>query len=293
MNLYLSNLLEWDKTKLSVLLECPPLFQTYAAAILIQDGKKELVSTVFMYNPIVTKLISEITNFRFEHKISDLFPEFESKSKLEKLCYVNTPHKLTEIQGILNEPLIAFDCEWRPEGYGVPSIIQLVSMNYSVIIDIKLLYCNPLFQEFMLKLFTSPKIYKIGHAFINNDFECLNVAYGLPCFLEIINFADIDIINEKIFKGFRNKSLKSLTARFLHKSIDKEKQKSNWDKRPLSDKQIKYVITDSLAIFAIFEKMCTIVKDEILKAFTDYKSTKKLIEDRYALNPYKKDSTKS
>lgn len=288
INYDLYELLDWDDDNFAEFLAYPPLYHTYAAAILLQEGYLETVSKVFKDNIIVNKLKTEIKNVRYEHKITSLFSEFEYDI-LGKLDYVDYPSKIKEIAGILNDPIIAFDCEWKPFGYAVPSIIQLASKNYLIILDIKYLYTSPEFQDFIGKLFTSTKIHKIGHSFIKNDFKFLNGSYGLPCFRQLKNFADIDILNSEFLQGRPGKSLSALAARFLSKNINKDSQKSNWDKRPLTEIQKKYAITDSIATLAIFEKMHTKVHDDIFKAFHDYVSKEAYVLDRYAPRKSKKD----
>ncbi len=114
------------------------------------------------------------------------------------------------------------DCEWKPFGPARPSVMQLASKNYSVILDIKMLLGSHEFQKFIRTLMTSSTILKVGHSYMKNDFKFLIAAYHLPCFSQAVNFVDIDVIHYRKYKGRPMSSLKFLTAAYLRIAIEQK-----------------------------------------------------------------------
>ena len=108
------------------------------------------------------------------------------------------------------------DCEWPPYGKAIPSIMQIATHNYSVILDIYALVNQPVFQNFIDALFKSKSIIKVGHVFRASDQKSLREAYGLPCFNVLENYVDIADLHLTKFPNKRNSvSLAKLTAIYL------------------------------------------------------------------------------
>jgi len=55
--------------------------------------------------------------------------------------------------------------------------------------------------------------------------------------------------------GIKNSSLKKITAIILNFRISKSQQLSNWESKPLKDKQIRYAATDAWVCLKIYEML--------------------------------------
>ena len=156
------------------------------------------------------------------------------------------------IKIIENEDYIAIDTEFIRERtyFSKLCLIQIASKNHSFIID-------PLSKEIDLKSFwkflTKEKIIKIVHSG-RQDMEIFFQQFGqLPKSVYDTQIA-------AMVCGFGDQvSYEQLVNRLLNVKIDKSSRVSNWSFRPLSEKQIKYALSDVIYLVKVYE----ILKDKI------------------------------
>lgn len=98
----------------------------------------------------------------------------------------------------------------------MPSILQLASENFYIILDIFSLIKHQSFITFIGEIFWNPNIVKVGQFFKMMDLKYLQRSYGLPCFNEIVNYEDINELHKKVSgKKKPMTSLKMLSAFYL------------------------------------------------------------------------------
>ncbi|RLN29260.1 hypothetical protein C2845_PM05G22560 [Panicum miliaceum] len=168
-----------------------------------------------------------------------------------------------EINGLLNATscieackIVGMDCEWRPnfEKYSKPSkvsIIQIASDKIAFIFDlIKLYEDDPkVLDSCFRRIMCSSNILKLGFD-IQCDLHQLAQSYGeLECFQSYEMLLDM----QKLFKGV-NGGLSGLSKEILGASLNKTRRNSNWEQRPLSQKQKEYAALDAVVLVHIFHE---------------------------------------
>lgn len=143
---------------------------------------------------------------------------------------------------------VGVDTETRPafnKGEFHPvSLVQFSTLNKAYIFQLK--YCG--FKEVKI-LFESSKIAKIGLG-LRDDLKDLKKYYEV---FEARNVIDIGKIATR--KGIIQAGVRTLSARYLEKRISKSMQVSNWAKKDLSTKQLRYAATDAWICLEIYPKL--------------------------------------
>lgn len=151
---------------------------------------------------------------------------------------------------------VGFDTESRPSfrpGTSYPiSLVQLATPKTAYLIRIRELE-DP---RPLLDLFQDCSVKKIG-VDTRGDIEKLQGDYRV----RTCNFIDLAILAKK--KGIIQFGAKNLSARYLGQRISKACQTSNWSRRELTEKQIRYAATDAWICLKIYPLL---VKDS-----TNYK----------------------
>jgi len=168
-----------------------------------------------------------------------------------------------EINGLLNATscieackIIGMDCEWRPnfEKNSKPSkvsIIQIASDKVAFIFDlIKLYEDDPkVLDSCFRRIMCSSNILKLGFD-IQCDLHQLAQSYGeLECFQSYEMLLDM----QKLFKGVTG-GLSGLSKEILGAGLNKTRRNSNWEQRPLSQKQKEYAALDAVVLVHIFHE---------------------------------------
>jgi ribonuclease D len=168
-----------------------------------------------------------------------------------------------EINGLLNATscieackIIGMDCEWRPnfEKNSKPSkvsIIQIASDKIAFIFDlIKLYEDDPkVLDSCFRRIMCSSNILKLGFD-IQCDLHQLAQSYGeLECFQSYEMLLDM----QKLFKGVTG-GLSGLSKEILGAGLNKTRRNSNWEQRPLSQKQKEYAALDAVVLVHIFHE---------------------------------------
>ena len=147
---------------------------------------------------------------------------------------------------LINEPLLAVDTEFFRETTYYPhlGLIQIAGPNDIICVD-------PLAfdaHEQLRRLFFNPDIIKIFHS-CSQDMEVLYLYFGeLPA-----PIFDTQIAAAML--GFQDQiGYAKLVAQEYEVELDKSQTRTNWLKRPLSAKQIKYAGEDVLYLLPLYEK---------------------------------------
>ncbi len=192
---------------------------------------------------------------------------------------------------ILKAKAVAIDTEFTREKtyYPILSLIQIAVKDAgelkSFIVDgLADIDLNPLF-----KIIADKKITKILHSSLQD----------LQIFYQKSNKAPLGVADTQIlanFCGFGfNVGYSNLVESFFQKEIDKTQQRSDWQKRPLSQKQIDYALSDVLYLEEMHEKLLEILDEkgrknwyyEEVKNFTD-KAIIQLDEDLFKRFSFKR-----
>jgi len=164
-----------------------------------------------------------------------------------------------DINLFLNEikktKILSVDTEFIREKtyYPVLSLIQIAAKNQVFIFDC----LNKPYDLTNLKLiFQDVEYLKIFHD-AEQDIEIINDYFSI----ELKNFFDTQLANAFIDLE-HHISYKNLVKKYLNIEIDKELQTSNWLKRPLSNKQIRYAANDVIYLEKIYLKTSKLLSNQ-------------------------------
>ncbi len=146
--------------------------------------------------------------------------------------------------------VIAVDTEFSRENTYYPKLclIQVASENHSAAIDP---LSSSIDLEPIKKILLSSKITKIFHS-SRQDLETLNHFFSiLPN-----NIFDTQLASSLCGFG-ESISYENLVSKLTGKEIDKSYRISDWSKRPLSEAQLEYAITDVIYLIEIYKFLVT------------------------------------
>ncbi|MBA31935.1 MAG: hypothetical protein CL748_05385 [Chloroflexi bacterium] len=152
------------------------------------------------------------------------------------------------INSLCDEKFISFDTEFiRNKTYWpVLCSIQLHARENSILIDT---LSNNINLDFIKKILSNKKITKIFHAH-TQDLEILNNLFNI----KISNIFDTQIAAS--FLGYDEQiSYQKLVEKVLGIELDKKERISDWSRRPLSKKQIKYALNDVKFLYKLYEPL--------------------------------------
>lgn len=161
----------------------------------------------------------------------------ENTKDLEQLCL-----------GLSKEKFICVDLEFLREHtyFAKLCLIQVASLSFEAIID-------PLAQGINLQSFfdlmQNPSVVKVFHSG-RQDIEIIyNLSGKTPAPL-----FDTQIAAQAAGFG-ESVGYETLVNRLLHITLDKSSRLSDWSKRPLSDSQLQYAISDVTHLVHIYQKL--------------------------------------
>jgi ribonuclease D len=181
------------------------------------------------------------------------------KEEINKLPAMEFPGEIIEVvtpegakravEVLMKEKVLGFDTETRPsftkgESY-TPSLLQLSTATHAFLFRLKFYE----FPDSLKELLESPDVIKTGIG-IKDDIHGLN---------KIIKFKPagfVDLAEEVKHFGMTSASLRSLTAIFLERRLFKKAKTTNWERRELTDAQIRYAAIDAYVGLLIYEKIC-------------------------------------
>ena len=167
----------------------------------------------------------------------------------------------TFLDFLKNESLIAIDTEFdRTKTYFAKlCLIQIASQNTYTIID-------PLAEELNLEGFFAI----LQNKYITKIFH--DAKQDIAIFYKLSKKMPINIFDTQIASMFCKMKLRTgyeyLCRKICNVNIDKTCQFSDWSKRPLSNEQLQYAITDVLYLFDIYKYLNNeLIKDNALEKF--------------------------
>jgi ribonuclease D len=162
--------------------------------------------------------------------------------------FVDTPKKIKRaIDNFENAAILSIDTEYDSFRYfrEILCLIQINANETTYIFD----PLNKLNLDFLGKFFNDKTIVKILHA-ADNDIRLLKRDYQF-------DFQNIfDTHRAALILGLHQLSLEKMINHFLGADLKKSKkmQRSRWDKRPLSDEQLRYAMQDVTFLPALYEE---------------------------------------
>jgi ribonuclease D len=174
--------------------------------------------------------------------------------------YINSQSKLDEvIRLIKSAKIFAMDTEFTREitYYPILSIIQIAVKDKSqnkklFIVDC---LCDIDFSD-LFDVISDPKIIKILHS----------SAQDLQIFYHKSGQLPQGIIDSQVMANFCNLGFSlgysNLVETIFGKQLDKKQQRSNWQARPLSQKQIDYALLDVFFLEEIYENFQKILEQK-------------------------------
>ena len=141
------------------------------------------------------------------------------------------------IEDIESQKILGLDTEfiWRNTYYPKLSLIQVSTLNKIYIID-----CITINISELGKILENKNIIKIFHA-IRGDSSVLYNCLGI----KTNNIFDTQLAEEVLTKNEGIQiSYKKLVKKYCLKNISKSETNSDWDKRPLREKQLAYAAED-------------------------------------------------
>jgi ribonuclease D len=142
------------------------------------------------------------------------------------------------LERLRRESILGFDTETRPSfrkgSTHSPALIQLACGDAVYLFFLRQLQFGPE----LAGILADPGIIKAGVA-IQDDMRCLAALYSF----EVAGAIDLSILARK--NGLRVYGLRPMAAELLRLRVSKSARCSNWEKQPLTPRQISYASTDA------------------------------------------------
>ena len=148
---------------------------------------------------------------------------------------------------------IGLDSEWRPtvskgRGSNPVALLQLSCARRSFLFDMVTLRADEALlralDEGLVPLMSDASIPKLGYAVLG-DFSKLRGSYALRAFHEVRGVVDVGEVHTRLAARRAPGGLAGLCKTLLGKPLDKSVTCSNWEQRPLSERQILYAANDA------------------------------------------------
>ena len=166
------------------------------------------------------------------------FEIITDKSELEKLA-----------KELLREDIVAFDTEADSfyHYFDKVCLIQIATRKKCWLVD-PLEIEGPEMLAALAPVFSSPKVRVLFHA-AEYDIYVLK----RDCGFEFTNLFDTMVCAQLL--GYPSIGLAALVERHFGVVLPKDEQRSDWSRRPLSDKQLSYAASDVLYLIKLAEKL--------------------------------------
>jgi hypothetical protein len=182
-----------------------------------------------------------------------------------KVEWVGTESDVAKLEALLSEPLIGVDSEWRAELTQYhrtrPSLFQISGERSCFLIDLMALQqCKPL-DEMLGRVFSNEKSTIIGFAF---DSDVAMFARKHPHFTfikYIAHFIDAQSYYGEVCSVESQTGLAKVALQMLGKSICKNEQVSDWERRPLRPSQRHYGALDAYILIGIYKALAKTSKE--------------------------------
>lgn len=171
--------------------------------------------------------------------------------------YITSQAQLDELVALIKKTRIAaIDTEFTRQTtyYPILSIIQIAVKTPDKHKKIFIVDClEKIDLSGFYAVMNDPEIVKILHS-ATQDLQIFHHKSGL----QPHGVIDTQILANFCGYGF-NVGYSSLVEKLFHESLDKKQQRSDWQHRPLSKKQIEYALLDVLYLEEIYEKFFEIL----------------------------------
>jgi ribonuclease D len=163
---------------------------------------------------------------------------------------VDTPERLEELANeLLGEKVIAVDTEADSfyHYFDKTCLVQIGTKKNSYLID-TLAFDGPEPMAVLAPIFASPEIQVIFHA-AEYDIYVLKRDYGYT-------FANIyDTMISAQLLGYKAIGLAALIEHHFGVKVPKDEQRSDWSRRPLTERQLNYAVGDVIYLARLTKKM--------------------------------------
>lgn len=174
--------------------------------------------------------------------------------------YITTNSQLAQLIALIKEAkIVALDTEFTRQTtyYPILSIIQAGVKNSAGEKKTFIIDCvSDINLSEFFAIISDPEIKKILHSSTQD----------LQIFYKKSNLLPQGIIDSQVlanFCGFGfNVGYSNLVEKLFSKQLDKKQQRSDWQKRPLSSKQIEYALLDVVFLQEIYEQFFEILKSQ-------------------------------
>ncbi len=165
--------------------------------------------------------------------------------------YINTNDKLQNVLALIRQAkIVALDTEFTRETtyYPILSLIQVAIVNLEEKKEIFLIdcLCNLDLSDFF-QIIHDKEIVKILHS----PLQDLQIFYQHSNLIPQ-NVFDTQIMGNFCDFGF-NLGYSDIVEKLFDQKLDKKQQRSDWQKRPLSERQIEYAMLDVAFLQEIYE----------------------------------------
>ncbi len=192
------------------------------------------------------KDVTQPAGIRISREEINALPLFHYRGEV---TFIRTEEELADaVSRIKRLRVVGFDSETKPSfrkgKVNPPSLVQIASRDEVFLFHLRWV---PL-GECLASVFGDETIIKTGVA-IENDLRYLNKLYPFS------SASTLDLGSVAKQNGLDIQSLRGLVAYFLQVHISKTEQCSNWGKKNLTHRQVRYAATDAWVSLAIFERM--------------------------------------
>lgn len=249
----------WD-IAVSIAEEDPQLVD-YLLTLALEDGDAVKIAEIcerFKLDHVPLSLATEPGCWNNDNH----FMQLDSLISVENIHWIDSPEGLSFAARYLSGvTIVGIDCEWKADrikGFGrnKVSILQVASSERVFIFDlITLSKENQCALNSCIKaVFHAPNIIKLGYA-VHNDLERLVHSYQeIECFRTCESVLDLQKVAGKRTKGGLSGLAKSVLGRYL----DKKTRFSDWEGRPLSQRQLHYAALDAVVLLPIYDHMSSV-----------------------------------
>jgi ribonuclease D len=187
-----------------------------------------------------------MTRLTIDKEEINLLPPMEFDGEIIEIVTPEGSKRAVDL--LKNEKVLGFDTETRPaftkgESY-TPCLLQLSTRDRAFLFRLKFFP----FPDELKALLEDPNVIKTGIG-IKDDL------HGLAKIIQFKPAGFVDLAEEVKHFGMTSASLRSLTAIFLEKRLFKKTKTTNWERRELTDAQVRYAAIDALVGLLIYEKI--------------------------------------
>lgn len=167
-----------------------------------------------------------------------------------RIAFINDPSRLSALcEGFGSVPVLALDIEtinwWSPQ----TERVALIQLAYRVNREVRVAVIDALAPLDLTVLRQPLELQTTTKAIHNAAFDAVKLAHHLKIRPTPIH----DTLLSARRSGEKRYSLKAQVAKYLHISLDKSAQQSDWSLRPLHPRQLDYAARDAVATLLLYE----------------------------------------